>query len=277
MFKHRTLNIITIVSILVVLSLPAYSKYVLFPSYNKFLIGHAEKILKVIGRNMIEHNGIEKPILVDSPLPSRFIADVEHMRKTDGLWKVKIFTADGRIVYSTDPADVGTHTRKKFFPEMFKENTLRSHIDIKQLKGINDLTKKTHYFIETYVPIKRGDLPIGAFEIYYDITDVKLSLERLKRNEQKVLAPIILLLLAGGLFSSYLAHKNMFELKRSQEKFKELAIVDELTGLLNRRGFVQSLDKQLKIINRGKMSAFLIFIDLNYFKKLNNHLLKQVG
>ena len=225
MFKYKILNTITIVSVLIVIALPIYSKYILFPSYNSFLIEQAENILKGIARNMIEKNEIAEPITLDTPLPSYFINDIEHIRKMNGLWKVIVFTPDGQIVYSTDPKDIGDLTRKTFFPEMFKEKRLQSHIDIKEFKDGTTQHTTLHSFIETYVPIIRtDDTPIGAFEIYYDITPVKESFEALKLKEQKLMGPIILLLLLGGLLSSYLAHKTMSELKKSREKFKDLSV-----------------------------------------------------
>ncbi len=277
MFKHRILNIITIISVLIVLALPIYSKYILFPSYNAFLIDQAESVLKGIARNMVEHNNLKQPISNHSPLPTDFINDVEHIRKTTGLWKVKIFTPAGQIVYSTHPADVGNQTTKNFFPEMFRDNALKSHIAVKELTDAGTATASRHYFIETYVPILQNNIPLGAFEIYYDITEIKQSLEALKYKEQKILIPIIFLLLAGGLISSYVAHKTMSELKKSKERFKELSMVDELTGLLNRRGFVRELEKQLQTSTRNRSTSFLLFLDLNDFKKINDRFGHEIG
>jgi hypothetical protein len=184
------------------------------------LINQAENILKGIARNMIEKNNLDEPISLNSPLPNDFIQDVEHIRKTNGLWKVKIFTPKGQIVYSTHPVDVGNQTKKNFFPEMFRDNALRSHIAIKEFTNEETTSVTKHYFIETYVPILHNNTPLGAFEIYYDITEIKHSLETLKYKEQKILVPIIFLLLAGGLFSSYLAHKTMSELKNRRRNLK---------------------------------------------------------
>jgi len=277
MFKHRILNLITIISVLIVLALPVYSKYILFPSYNTFLINQAESILRGIARNMMEHNNLKQPISSTSPLPTDFINDVEHIRKTTGLWKVKIFTPQGQIVYSTNPADVGNRTTKDFFPEMFSDNRLRSHIAIKEFADNQTASVSTHYFIETYVPMLQNNTPLGAFEIYYDITEIKQSLEALKYKEQKILLPIIFLLLAGGLISSYVAHKTMTELKKSKEKFRELSMVDELTGLLNRRGFVRELEKQLQNATRSRSTLFLLFLDLNDFKNINDKFGHKTG
>jgi len=54
-------------------------------------------------------------------------------------------------------------------------------------------------------------------------------------------------------------------------------MTDSLTGLLNHRGFKKSVDQQLKIIDRGDKYAFLIFIDLNDFKQINDNFGHEVG
>ena len=114
MFKDKILSIIAFISVIIVLLIPFYSKYVIFPKYNEFLILHAEEILKEIGKNMTEHNNLKDPITLKTTLPKEFLENVEHIRKINNLWKVKLFTANGVIVYSTDPDDVGNLTRKDF-------------------------------------------------------------------------------------------------------------------------------------------------------------------
>ena len=45
----------------------------------------------------------------------------------------------------------------------------------------------------------------------------------------------------------------------------ELATMDELTGILNRRGFNMSAEKSLNICKRGALPVALVFLDLNEF------------
>jgi len=50
----------------------------------------------------------------------------------------------------------------------------------------------------------------------------------------------------------------------------ELATMDELTGILNRRGFNMSAAKSLSICRRGGLPVALAFLDLNEFKPIND-------
>ena len=52
--------------------------------------------------------------------------------------------------------------------------------------------------------------------------------------------------------------------------FIELATIDELTGLSNRRGFMTSARYILNLCERQQIPCSLIFIDLNDFKKIND-------
>jgi diguanylate cyclase (GGDEF)-like protein/PAS domain S-box-containing protein len=52
---------------------------------------------------------------------------------------------------------------------------------------------------------------------------------------------------------------------------EELSITDTLTGLYNRRHFDNVIEKEIRISNRNKMTLTFAVIDLDYFKKYNDH------
>lgn len=60
------------------------------------------------------------------------------------------------------------------------------------------------------------------------------------------------------------------ELRRSAEELQHLSLVDELTGLKNRRGFFALAEQGLKIAHREKQAVVLFFIDLNGLKRIND-------
>lgn len=60
------------------------------------------------------------------------------------------------------------------------------------------------------------------------------------------------------------------KLKRQLEVLSTAAAQDELTGLLNRRGFLKALDNAIGFSARYNLPACLVFIDLNDFKEIND-------
>ncbi len=62
-----------------------------------------------------------------------------------------------------------------------------------------------------------------------------------------------------------------------QERLEELSSIDELTGLLNRRGFHDSVSKRIAQHRRKKRMGILLYIDMDYFKFVNDTHGHQVG
>jgi diguanylate cyclase (GGDEF)-like protein len=54
------------------------------------------------------------------------------------------------------------------------------------------------------------------------------------------------------------------------EKLRRLSLRDELTGLLNRRGFVALVEQQLKIAKRQERPTLLLICDMDGLKKIND-------
>jgi diguanylate cyclase (GGDEF)-like protein len=55
-----------------------------------------------------------------------------------------------------------------------------------------------------------------------------------------------------------------------RNKLQALALTDGLTGLLNRRAFEETLQRELSFAQRHRMRAGLVLIDLDYFKSIND-------
>lgn len=60
------------------------------------------------------------------------------------------------------------------------------------------------------------------------------------------------------------------ELRSALLKIEELAVSDELTGLYNRRFLLQQLQQQQALADRQGLTFALAFIDIDYFKSIND-------
>ena len=58
--------------------------------------------------------------------------------------------------------------------------------------------------------------------------------------------------------------------KKLEEQLQTASITDELTGLLNRRGFLSFAQKYVEIARRNKRNFSILYIDLNEMKKIND-------
>lgn len=70
---------------------------------------------------------------------------------------------------------------------------------------------------------------------------------------------------------------DVTELKRSEERNRQQAITDHLTGLINRQGFEAILDAQIRVADRDQTQLACLFVDLDRFKWINDNLGHQTG
>lgn len=81
-----------------------------------------------------------------------------------------------------------------------------------------------------------------------------------------------------GNHSRFIAvHTNLKEIIETQEKAEFLAYHDSLTGLPNRAKLEEDLTYSLAMAKRNKNSVFVLFIDLDRFKIINDTLGHQTG
>lgn len=67
-------------------------------------------------------------------------------------------------------------------------------------------------------------------------------------------------------------HTDITERKQTEETIRELSLVDDLTGLRNRRGFFVLAESQLQLARRLGRTAVLYFADLDGLKRINDEL-----
>jgi diguanylate cyclase (GGDEF)-like protein len=83
-----------------------------------------------------------------------------------------------------------------------------------------------------------------------------------------------------GLYGSSMREalfKRGNELKKAHARIEELAQVDELTGLLNRRYIMRSLNEEMARAQRSGLACSVAIIDLDFFKRINDQFGHPVG
>lgn len=65
--------------------------------------------------------------------------------------------------------------------------------------------------------------------------------------------------------------------KELEEQLRQASITDSLTGLYNRRGFMTMAEKQLELSKRIDNRAYLLFVDLDGMKQINDTLGHDAG
>lgn len=65
-------------------------------------------------------------------------------------------------------------------------------------------------------------------------------------------------------------HTDITVRKKAELDLLEMATVDSLTGLANRRAFIEQVDREITRVRRTANHASVLMIDIDYFKKIND-------
>ncbi|MCB2180614.1 MAG: diguanylate cyclase [Desulfobulbaceae bacterium] len=81
----------------------------------------------------------------------------------------------------------------------------------------------------------------------------------------------------GGLIGIVEEFRDISNQKKMEDRLREISITDELTGLLNRRGFLSIAAKQLELADRLEKQMYLLYADIDNMKWINDNLGHSIG
>jgi len=118
-------------------------------------------------------------------------------------------------------------------------------------------------FVETPIPMMNSDWHLRVFALQAWYTSPKTWLA--------AVLSVAISLKAAAVMQNY---KN---LKVVKDRLEALSIADPLTGIYNRRYFMETVALQMERIIRQKSKSFIIVLDLDYFKAINDKFGHQTG
>jgi len=100
---------------------------------------------------------------------------------------------------------------------------------------------------------------------------IPLELNILRPGQESRVAEMRVAEIAQQNETLYMANlRDITELVRLREELRTMALIDDLTGLNNRRGFSTLGQQQVKLADRAQRGMFLLFSDLDNLKLIND-------
>jgi diguanylate cyclase (GGDEF)-like protein len=206
----------------------------------------------------------------------------DAMRNTTTI-KVKVYQPDGRILFSTDAAEIGTdYSKMPGFIAARRGGVFSEITHHDQIESLNGMMRNSDT-LSSYVALRRNpDDPIeGVLEIYTDITDVLASD---LRQERSVMLSVIAVLIAlyGVLFlivkrADGIIKRQHEQQLRAEQSLQHVTTHDALTSLPNRLLLLDRIKQSLAAAERHNNLLAVASIDLDNFQNINNSLGHQVG
>ena len=222
-------------------------------------------------------------LAIDPSDMQRLNLQMHRHLKPFSMHKIKIYTPDKKIVYSTDATLIG---------KIDKDNQYLDHV-MATGQPLSELQRKKVFvdlgggkiedasIVEAYAPtFDTNHKLLGVFEIYVDITKTRQEIFHVLTLTMTALA----LVLSVCLFSLYvLMKRGTLGLIKAHHELKELAIKDYLTGAYNRRYINERIKAEFYRMRRQSQheqvekSVGFIMADIDYFKKINDGYGHTVG
>lgn len=165
----------------IVILFPLINIYFIYPAFTKLIIAATEdEAMRLVTYLEMEHLP-NRDELTQGVFTDTFAESIEDVQAAFQLLKLKVFSDMGEIVFSTDPLEVGTINEKEYFHQIVARGDSFTRVvrrDTQTEEG--DLI--TQDVVETYVPIMDENRFVGAFEIYYDVTNTMGRLDVLTRR-----------------------------------------------------------------------------------------------
>lgn len=201
MFKIKFLKNIFLLSLMVVIILGSYNILIIYPSFEKQLINNTEEEANRVAKHLANHVVNDSNSLSSSDFNTeQFRQFIKTISDDFKIYKLRIFSVSGEIIFSTLKDELGSKNNSPYFQNTVARGKSFTKTSSKGSESMEGYTL-TIDVTETYVPIMNNNVFIGAFEIYYDITERKNKQEQLLVNSHLLTIFSALLLLTFIYFS----------------------------------------------------------------------------
>jgi hypothetical protein len=276
--KNQFLRNILIFSIVIAIALILYNTFLITPSFTKLLINATEsdavRITRHLASSMIISETTE--IRKDSLNLQLLRKEIEKIKKDFGLMNFKAFSPSGEIVFSGDQNEIGGINQKRYFHDIVAKGKVYAKVVPKDEESLEG-QKVTRDVLETYVPLMNNGKFLGAFEIYYDITDRKKHLDKLLLQSSS-----IVIIFASGLLVAiiFILYRENIAMKKRRQLEEERLRREKLQGVIEMAGAachelnqpLQALSGYSHLLLSGLPEDSSLFLEIKKIEEMVNQL-----
>ena len=241
-------------------------------------------------------------------------ASVSALMHGTAVVKIKISNRLGVTIFSTDPTQIGESRLDNPGFKSALGGTVLSDLTHRHSMDTFEGARSDIDLLASYVPISgEGKAVEGVFELYQDVTPFVTTLRQTLWVITAIVIGVFALLFfmqflvvrraQGILFeqaerieaarstleiqvdarteqlkrANLLLEGEVIERRQAESKLNYLAYHDPLTGLANRRYFLERLETSLADAARSNTRVAVLFIDLDQFKQVNDSLGHGIG
>lgn len=224
---------ILLVCLGLVLAFPLYNWLYLAPAYREGLIRLREADARRTAAHLMRRFNFE-PQIMDKAVPDELSKAAAELKTNFPLDKLELFAPSGKVLFSTDSAEVGTLDRQPFFSKKLSKGEIYSSF-VHRGGRTDDNQHAARDIVKIYVPIMKGSAFLGAFEFYYDVTTSQSHINGLMHHSNLAIVLITLAMVAVLMIALFKAGHAMLA-HQAADKALQRARNDLETRVIQRTG-----------------------------------------
>lgn len=176
--KDRFLRNVIILAFVVAVAFPLYEGLFVYPKFRTLQTEFIETDSVRMARHLMSAVGSDQRELGPELMTPVFRDEVGRIVNDFDVWKLRVFSKSGQIIYSTLPEEVGQINEHDYFHNIVARGQVFSLVVNKHEKTREGQIAALDV-VEVYVPVMKEGAFLGAFEVYHNITPQKSSLDDL--------------------------------------------------------------------------------------------------
>ncbi|MBU0679940.1 MAG: sensor domain-containing diguanylate cyclase [Proteobacteria bacterium] len=217
MFSANCLKFFVGLALTATFILPTYIYFFLSPDFQQLVVDNSVTEAKRVSNHLISSFILGDEGGAGGTIHERLLRNEKIIQNDFQIEQFKFIAPSGQILYSTNHTEIGSVNEQSYFKEIVAQGKPYTNV---VTEGSRTLEGRLvpYSVVETYVPIIQNAAFVGAFEIYYDITRVKSSLDRLMVKVYTAIAVIGAVMVLVTCFSFCRARKAIAEKKLMDEE-----------------------------------------------------------
>lgn len=235
--RSRLLCGVLLLTITLAIALPVLNITLIYPAFTDIIISSIEEDALRLAKHTLPAS-LKHTTLTNETLNNQFFAEIYKLETDFNVMKIKVFSAEGKVIYSTEATDIGHLNDKAYFKDVVVKGLPYTKLISKNTDTLEGQPVSIDV-VETYAPFMDGKRFLGAFEMYYDITKRKRNMDQLIRY-----STIGIILLSACLLTAVFillrkeaarmaADENTERLKEEVERITRHDLKSPLTGVLS--------------------------------------------
>ncbi|MFO7606648.1 MAG: ATP-binding protein [Desulfurivibrionaceae bacterium] len=222
--KYRAFRLLVF---LIITILPLYSVFIMTPLFTDLIFGNLETSAINSARHL-SRMIVGNPGITAASIPSELGEESRKFLNDFKILKIKIFSVDGTVVFSTTPENLGeTYPDAGFWEKIANGSSYSKIVKEKNLSVDNESFQ--HDVIETYYPLTREGRLIGAVEIYTNVSRQQKALSSLKLKHNMMIISILMLVAATFIIAEEKEKKHRKEQQDAQNRILHAKVEWEKT------------------------------------------------